>query len=259
MNNENQNSNGNLGQNLEPNHNQSNIFDEPSQDATQTINEIKDVTSNVTTPETAVNVAETTASIDTGNANITQDLNANQETNSIEVNNTPLNNEPLETKLVKEDPVVIQDGNKKANKVIGVLVTLLIILIIALGLYFLMTKGIIPNPFEIKSKDVTLPTTTSTTTVTTTTAANTVYGNYIGSLSTCPNNQMTLSINEDKSFSIILLNKECTPTALTGTVTTTDNSNITFAATTNQTFTGNKVDKVLTIVYENSSYIFNLK
>ena len=82
------------------------------------------------------------------------------------------NNENIELKkkLIKEEEIKLPDPNqeKKANKIINFLSSLLILIIIIFGIYFLMSKGILPNPFEIKNENPIIPMDQISTTTTTT-------------------------------------------------------------------------------------------
>lgn len=165
----------------------------------------------------------------------------------------------LEKKLVKEEMPELPVPNNKGNKIIGLLSSILVILVIGFGLYFLMHKGIIPNPFKVDDKDVILPNNSTTTTTTTTKNINTIYGNYEGMIDTCPNVPMNLLINSDNGFSLTLVNKTCTPSVFTGTITNDETTKTITFASTNETFSGVKNGETLDINYQNNSYILKLK
>ena len=67
--------------------------------------------------------------------------------------------EKFKKRVVKEESIKLPDPNpeKKANKIINFLSSLLILIIIIFGLYFLMDKGVLPNPFEIKNDNPIIP------------------------------------------------------------------------------------------------------
>lgn len=170
------------------------------------------------------------------------------------------NNENIELKkkLIKEEEIKLPDPNqeKKANKIINFLSSLLILIIIIFGIYFLMNKGILPNPFEIKNENPIIPMDQiSTTTITTKKRnENSVY--YKAKSTTCSLGTTEIEINnQENTFNFVIFDNVCTKQALTGSFTYDIAQNsYTFTTETNETFLGKFNNRTLVINHGGTTY-----
>lgn len=252
-----------------------NIFDNPSNDATsdatsvvKTINEVNNpnpTLNNNVSPIIENNNSEVEETIITPNESMTPIVNEqvdnNETLNNVETMQ-PINNDPddkLQKRIIKEDEVKLPSDNHKANKIISFLGSVLVILVIGFGVYFLMKNNIIYNPFKVNDSNVILPPVTTTTT-TTKAVTNPLAATYEGLLDTCPNNTMSLEVSNDSTFKMNLVDSTCNPITMYGTLTYNDTTKvISFLTSDNQNFTGNKNEELISVTYNALSYTLKKK
>lgn len=128
--------------------------------------------------------------------------------------------EKFKKRVVKEESIKLPDPNpeKKANKIINFLSSLLILIIIIFGLYFLMDKGVLPNPFEIKNDNPIIPIDQiSTTTKAHETNTDPNLRIYESETTSCSLGKPRIEINlKDNTFHFVSYNGACDKTEITG-------------------------------------------
>lgn len=128
--------------------------------------------------------------------------------------------EKFKKRIVKEDEVKLPDPNpeKKTDKIINFLSSLLILIIIIFGLYFLMDKGVLPNPFEIKNENPIIPMDQITTTAKEkelNTDPNLKV--YESTTTSCSLGKTKITINlKDNTFNFVTYNGACDKTEYSG-------------------------------------------
>lgn len=128
--------------------------------------------------------------------------------------------EKFKKRVVKEDGVKLPDPNpeKKANKIINFLSSLLILIIIVFGIYFLMDKGVLPNPFEIKNDNPIIPIDQITTQKTTQKNTNPDLKIYESDSTSCSLGKPHIEIDlKENTFNFTTYNSSCEKTEITGT------------------------------------------
>lgn len=127
--------------------------------------------------------------------------------------------EKFKKRVVKEDGTKLPDPNpeKKANKIINFLSSLLILIVIGFGIYFLMDKGVLPNPFEIKNDNPIIPIDQITTQKTTQKNTDPNLKIYESNSTNCSLGKPRIEINlQENTFSFVTYNSSCDKIELTG-------------------------------------------
>lgn len=162
--------------------------------------------------------------------------------------------EKFKKRVVKEDGVKLPDPNpeKKANKIINFLSSLLILIIIIFGVYFLMDKGVLPNPFEIKNENPIIPIDQ----ITTTTKANEKNTDpnlriYESETTSCSLGKPRIEINlKENTFHFVSYNGACDKTEISGSSAYDIGSN-------SYTFT-TEDGNILTGKFNNHTFVLNI-
>lgn len=162
--------------------------------------------------------------------------------------------ETFKKRIVKEDEVKLPDPNpgKKADKIINFLASLLILIIIIFGIYFLMNKGVLPNPFEIKNDNPVIPIDQITTTTKPLDKnTNPDLKVYESAQTSCSLGKPRIEINiKENTFNFTTYNGACEKTEITGT-SEYDIASNSYKLTTND---GN----ILTGKFNNKIFVLNI-
>lgn len=164
----------------------------------------------------------------------------------------------LNKKVVKEDEIVIDNGQKNAfaKKIINFLSSILTLLIIGFGIYFLMDKNVLPNPFEIKNEPSILEKEKITTEPNSNVNNNLLTYEYP---SPCSDGPQSMVIDKNlNSFLFTLYDSACGKTQMEGSAVLKDNK-YTFLTTTREEIEGVLDGDTLTVSYNRNTYKLGLK